>query len=137
MPSPSSGIRELRAALTVDDFDRAASLYRDGLGLPVVREWKFPRGRGLVLATERATERATLELGDEAQAEHIDRVEVGGRVSGPVRLAFEVEAVEAIAASLRDRGAEAVSGLIPTPRGHLNQRLRTADGMQITLFQRA
>ena len=133
MSSPSSsGARELRVALTVSDFDRAATLYRDGLGLPVVQEWEAPQGPGLVLAVERAT----LELVNEAQAGHIDRVEVGRRVSGPVRLAFEVADVEATAASLRERGAEVVGRRVPTPWGHLNQRLRTADGMQLTLFQK-
>ena len=40
--SPSVGVRELRGALTVDDLDRVAALYRDGLGLPVVQEWESP-----------------------------------------------------------------------------------------------
>ena len=134
MPSPSSssGVRELRVALTVGDFDRAATLYRDGLGLAVVQEWESPQGRGLVLGIERAT----LELVDEAQADHIDRVEVGRRVSGPVRLAFEVADVAATAASLRERGAEVVGRRVTAPWGHLNERLRSTDGMQLTLFQR-
>ncbi len=133
MPSPSSsGVRELRVVLTVGDLDRAAALYRDGLGLPMVQEWESPQGRGLVLAVDRTT----FELVDEAQADYIDRAEVGRRVSGPVRLAFEVADVKATAASLRERGAEVVSRPVPTPWGHLNRRLRTADGMQITLFQR-
>ena len=133
MPSPESyGVRELRVALTVSDFDRAAALYRHGLGLAAVQEWESPQGRGLVLAVERAT----LELVDEAQADHIDRVEVGRRVSGPVRLTFEVEGVEATAACLRERGAEVVGEPVLTPWGHLNGRLQTVDGMQLTLFQR-
>ena len=133
MPSPSvGGVRELRVALTVDDFERAATLYRDGLGLPVVQEWESPQGRGLVLALERAT----LELVDEAQADHIDRVEVGRRIHSPVRLAFEVPDVEATASHLQQRGANALGGPVPTPWGHLNQRLQTVDGVQLTLFQR-
>ena len=114
MPSPSDGgVRELCVALTVDDLDRAAMLYRDDLGLPVVQERETPLGQGLVLAVEQAT----LELVDEAQADHIDRVEAGCRVSGPVRLAFEVAEVEATAASLRERGAEVVGRRAPTPWG--------------------
>ena len=49
VPSPSN-VRELRVAFTVDDFNRAVVLYRDGLRLPVVQEWELPQGRGLVLA---------------------------------------------------------------------------------------
>ena len=133
MPSPSDGgVRELCVALTVDDLDRAAMLYRDDLGLPVVQERETPLGQGLVLAVERAT----LELVDEAQADHIDRVEVGRRVSGPVRLAFEVSDVGTIAVSLQERGAIVLGEPVPTPWGHLNQRLQSTDGMQLTLFQR-
>ena len=81
-----------------------------------------------------AVERATLDLVDEARADHIDQVEGGRRLSGPVRLAFEVADVEATAAPLRERGAEVVGRRVLTPWGHLNQRLRTTDGMQLTLF---
>jgi catechol 2,3-dioxygenase-like lactoylglutathione lyase family enzyme len=54
-------ICELRVALTVTDLDQALRLYRDGLGLPVVKEWASPQGRGYVLAVDHAT----LELVDQ------------------------------------------------------------------------
>lgn len=125
------GVREARVALTVDDLDQAAEFYRDRLGLPVVTEWASPEGRGLILAANQAT----IELVDRAQADFIDQVEVGRRVAGPVRLAFEVSNVEAFAASLRGDGASALSGPNRTPWGDLNLRLQAPDGMQITLFQ--
>ncbi len=132
MPSPSSsGVGELHMALTVDDVDRSAMLYCDGLGLPVVQEWESPQGRGLVLNLEQAT----LELVDEAQADHIDWVEVGRRVSGPVRLAFEVADVESAAASLRGRGAHVLGEPVLTPWGHVNHCLQSTKGMRLTLFQ--
>src|SRR5690242_16300073 len=81
-----AGVEELRVALTVDDYDRALAFYRDGLGLSVVEEWARPEGRGAILAAGRAT----LEVLSRDQAEHIDEVEVGRRVAGPVRLAIEV-----------------------------------------------
>ena len=34
---PQSAVRELRLALTVDDYNQAVAFYRDGLGLPVDR----------------------------------------------------------------------------------------------------
>jgi hypothetical protein len=74
---------------------------------------------------------------DQAQAEHIDRIEVGERVSGPVRLAFGVSNVEAWASSLQDGGAQAVGRPVYTPWGDLNQRLQAPDGAQLTLFQSA
>ena len=118
-------------ALTVDDVEQAAGFYRDGLGLPVVDEWQSPEGRGVILAVDRAT----VELIDKEQAEYIDQVEVGGRVAGPVRLAFEVSDLKKSAAHLQDRGASALNGPVQTPWGHLNLRLVGPDAMQITLFE--
>ena len=130
---PTTGIHELRVALTVEDLDEAVALYRDALGLSVVKEWSQPEGRGLILDAGPAS----IELVDQAQAEHIDRIEVGERVSDPVRLAFGVSNIEAWASSLQDGGAQAVGGPVHTPWGDLNQRFQAPDGAQLTLFQSA
>ena len=127
----ADGVRELRVSLTVDHFEQAVRLYRDGLGLPVKLAWDAPDGRGVILGAGRAT----LELVDRAQAEYIDHIEAGERVAGPVRLAFEVPEVEATGAALADSGAQAVNDAVLTPWGDRNLRLRAPDGMQITLFQ--
>jgi methylmalonyl-CoA/ethylmalonyl-CoA epimerase len=71
---------------------------------------------------------------DRAQAEFIDEVEAGERVSGPIRLALRVADVEKTADSLREHGAEVVNEPVMTPWGDFNQRLRAPDGMQLTLF---
>ncbi len=126
-------VRELRLVLTVEDFDRAATFYREGLELPIVEQWSSQEGRGLVLDAGRAT----LELLDETHAEHVDRIEAGRKTPGPVRLAFEVLDVGATAASLEGQGAVAEKETVQTPWGHLNRRLRTPDGLQLTLFQPA
>jgi hypothetical protein len=128
---PGTGVRELRVALTVDDFDRWVALYRDGLNLPVTREWSDPEGRGTVLAAGRAT----LEIIDQAQAARIDQVEAGRRVAGPVRLALGVTDLAAAAGGLLRRGAAALHEPVMTPWGDYNQRLRAPDGMNITVFQ--
>ncbi len=128
---PEDGIHELRVALTVDDFDGAAALYKDALNLPIMLEWTGAQGRGIVLDAGRAT----IELIDRPQAEHIDEVEVGERVSGPVRLALEVTDVESAATALRGKGAKALNAPVQTPWGDFNQRLRAPDGLQLTLFQ--
>ncbi|PZA08115.1 MULTISPECIES: SDR family NAD(P)-dependent oxidoreductase [unclassified Meiothermus] len=124
-------IQGLRIALAVNDFERAAHFYRDGLGLAALEEWNRPEGRGLILDAGRAT----LELLDVSQVETVDRIEAGRRVSGPVRLAFEVEHLEAVAQALQEAGAEAIHPPVRTPWGDRNQRLRAPDGMQITLFR--
>ena len=129
----AGGIRELRLALTVDDFDGAAAFYGDGLGLTVVKEWDGPDGRGIILSAGPST----VEILDRPQAALIDRVEVGERVSGPVRLAVEVPDVEVSSASLEEKGAKAVGEPVRTPWGDFNRRLRSPDGLQLTLFQTA
>ena len=65
----------------------------------------------------------------------MDRIEAGERVSGPVRLAFEVPDIGTSASSLREKGAEAVGEPVRTPWGDFNRRLRTPEGLQLTLFE--
>jgi methylmalonyl-CoA/ethylmalonyl-CoA epimerase len=79
--------------------------------------------------------RATLELLDERQAAMVDAVEAGGRrVSGTVRLAIEVPDSAETAERLVAAGAERVAPPVTTPWGDRNARVRTPDGMQLTLF---
>ncbi|MDQ3765740.1 MAG: VOC family protein [Actinomycetota bacterium] len=126
-----TGVAELRVALTVNELDEAISFYRDGLGLAVRLAWDNPDGRGVILEAGPAT----LELIDEAQAELIDSIEAGQRVSGPTRLALKVAGVQATSERLIDAGAFAVNDLVDTPWGDRNRRLRAPDGMQLTLFE--
>jgi lactoylglutathione lyase len=121
---------ELRLILTVDDFDEALALYRDALGLEQLEEWTTETSRGVLLAAGRAT----LELADEGHASEVDRLEVGRRVAGPVRVAFEVADSAAAAGRLVEAGAELVAGPVETPWGDLNVRLDPPDGPQLTLF---
>ena len=39
-------VRELRVALTAENFQEAVALYGGALGLRVVKEWHEPHGRG-------------------------------------------------------------------------------------------
>ncbi len=121
---------EFRVVLTVEDFDRALSFYRDALGLEQVADWSSDDGRVVLLEAGRAT----LELFDEAQAEYVDRIEAGRRVAGSVRLAVEVPDSEASAGRLIEAGASQVAEPVTTPWGDRNARLRAPDGMQLTLF---
>ena len=120
----------MRVALTVPDFDRAVAFYRDTLGLEQLADWSGEDGRVILLEAGRAT----LELFDEQQAESVDRIEAGRRVSGPVRLAISVDDLERTADRLLVAGAEAMAPPVVPPWGGRNARLRTPDGMQLTLF---
>jgi methylmalonyl-CoA/ethylmalonyl-CoA epimerase len=123
-------VTELRVSLTVDDFDRAVAFYRDALGLAQVADWTSERGRVILLDAGRAT----LELFDQGQAEMVDEIEVGRRVSGTVRLALGVPDSDAAAGRLTAAGGEQVAPPVTTPWGDRNARVRAPDGMQLTLF---
>jgi lactoylglutathione lyase len=123
-------VRELRVALTVDDYDEALAFYREALGLPQLEAWEAPEGRVAILDAGRAT----LELLDSGQAELVDEIEVGRRVAGPVRLALEVGDSEAVAERLVRAGAEQLAEPVVTPWRDRNVRLQAPDGMQLTLF---
>jgi lactoylglutathione lyase len=128
-----TNVTELRVALTVEDFDQALAFYRDVLGLDQVADWSSAAGRVVVLDAGRAT----LELFDRAQAEAVDAIEAGRRVSGPVRFALRVADSEAMAARLVAAGAERVAPPVTTPWGDRNARVQAPDGMQLTLFNPA
>jgi catechol 2,3-dioxygenase-like lactoylglutathione lyase family enzyme len=123
-------VRELRVALTVEDYDEAVAFYRDSLGLPQLEVWESPQGRVVLLEAGRAT----LELLEEGHAAEVDEIEVGRRVAGPVRLALEVDDSAGIAGQLVEAGATPVGGPVETPWRHRNVRVQAPDGMQLTLF---
>jgi lactoylglutathione lyase len=123
-------VTELRVVLTVANFDEALAFYKDAVGLEQVADWTTENGRVVALSAGRAT----LELFDEAQAELVDEIEAGRRVSGTVRLALEVTDSGETARRLIAAGADEVAPPVTTPWGDRNARVRTPDGMQLTLF---
>jgi len=126
--------RELRVVLTVPDHDSAVRFYRDVLGLR--EEASFTDDNG-GRATLLHAGRATLEVGDEAHAVAIDELEVGRRVAGRVRLAFEVTDANEATQRLQAAGAGLVAGPTRTPWGSVNARLDGpdgADGQQMTVY---
>jgi catechol 2,3-dioxygenase-like lactoylglutathione lyase family enzyme len=125
-----AGAQEFRVVLTVPDFAAALAFYRDALGLEQIADWSSDDGRVVLLDAGRAT----LELFDEAQAETVDRIEAGRRVSGTVRLALEVSDSESTAQRLVAAGAEEIAPPVTTPWGDRNTRVQAPDGMQLTLF---
>ncbi|MGW2891102.1 VOC family protein [Streptomyces griseoruber] len=124
-------VRELRLVVTADDYEEALRFYRDVLGLPERAAFSSPDGRVTLLDAGRAT----LELTDPNHAAFIDDVEVGRRVAGPVRVAFQVDDSTAATARLAAAGAEVVAEPTRTPWNSLNARLQAPGALQLTLFE--
>jgi len=124
-------VRQLRLVVTAADYEAAVRFYRDALGLTERGAVSSPQGRVTILDAGRAT----LEIADPATAEFIDRVEVGRRVAGHIRVAFEVDDAEATTRVLADAGAEVIAAPRPTPFKSTNARLNGPAGLQLTLFQ--
>lgn len=125
-------VRELRLVVTAPDYDEALRFYRDVLGLPERGAFASPDG-GRVTILEAG--RATLELTDPMNAAYIDEVEVGRRVAGHIRVAFEVDDSRAATAELEAGGATVIAKPTRTPWESLNARLEGPAGLQLTLFQ--
>jgi GrpB-like predicted nucleotidyltransferase (UPF0157 family)/predicted enzyme related to lactoylglutathione lyase len=125
------GARELRLVVTAPDYDEALTFYRDAMGL--TEEAAFTDDNG-GRATLLFAGRATIELADDAHAEAVDDLEVGRRVAGPVRLAFEVEDAAAMTERLAAAGARIIAPAVRTPWGSLNARLDSPDGQQVTVY---
>jgi lactoylglutathione lyase len=126
-----TGVRELRLVVTADDYDEALRFYRDVLGLAQRAAFASDGGRVTILEAGRAT----LEITDPPHAAYIDEVEVGRRVAGHVRVAFEVTDAEGTTRVLEAAGAEVVAEPTRTPWNSLNARLEAPAGLQLTLFQ--
>ena len=131
MPASNHPVLELRVAFTVRDFERAVKFYCDGLGIEPAAIWNNGDGHALVINMGQAT----LELFDDAQAETIDSLEAGKRLSGQIRFALQVSDLHAVMEKLLAHGATLVHSPVLTPWGDYNVRLQDSDGMQITLFQ--
>lgn len=127
-PSP---ISEMRIAITTQDYERLVKFYCDGLGIEPTQIWNNGQGKALILEMGQAT----LEIFDETQAETIDQIEAGKRVSGGIRFALQVPDLKAAMERLLAHGATLVHPPVITPWGDHNVRLQDPDGMQITLFQ--
>lgn len=122
---------ELRIALTTSDYESLVEFYSAGLGIEPAAIWNNDGGRALMLEMGKAT----LEIFDEKQAEVIDQIEAGKRVSGQVRFALQVPDLKSAMERLLAHGATLVHPTVVTPWGDRNVRLQAPDGMQVTLFQ--
>jgi lactoylglutathione lyase len=126
-PAP---VRQLRLVVTAADYEEALAFYRDVLGLTEEAAYSSEDGRVTILDAGRAT----LEITDPNHAAYIDDVEVGRRVAGQFRVAFEVDDSTATTARLAEAGATVIAEPTRTPWNSLNARLEGPAGIQLTLF---
>ncbi len=124
-------VKQLRLVVTADDYDEALRFYRDVLGMPEEGAYEAEGGHVTILDAGRAT----LEITDRRHADYIDKVEVGRRVAGHLRVAFEVDDSAAVTADLERAGAAVVAEPTTTPWNSLNARLDGPAGLHVTIFQ--
>jgi methylmalonyl-CoA/ethylmalonyl-CoA epimerase len=122
---------ELRVALTAREYEGLVRFYCDGLGLETTQVWPSDQGRAVILDMGQAM----LEIFDETQANTIDQLEAGRRLSGLIRFALQVPDLKAAMERLLSHGAILVHPPVITPWGDYNVRLQDPEGMQVTLFQ--
>ena len=130
-PKPNYPVVELRVAVTTTDYERLLEFYTIGLGIEPAQFWQNGEGHAAILNMGHAT----LEIFDEAQAQTIDEIEVGQRVSGPLRFALQVPDLQAALDRLLAHGVTLVHPPVLTPWGDLNARVQDPDCLQVTLFQ--
>lgn len=127
----TSPILEMRVAVTTDDYEKLVAFYRDALGLDPAALWTTETTHAILFELGKAT----LEVFDQPQAEMVDQLEVGRRVSGQIRFALRVPDVDAALERAVAWGATLVHEPVVTPWRDRNARIQSPDGLQITLFQ--
>ena len=130
MPNGRTGVGELRLVVTATDYAAALHFYRDVLGLREQESYEANGGHVVILDAGRAT----LEINDPPYAAYIDEVEVGSRVAGRIRVAFEVPDTRGATADAVAAGAELIAEPTLTPWDTLNSRLAGPADLQLTLF---
>ena len=126
-------VLELRVALTAAEYGRLLRFYRDALGLAAAANWDDPQAGSH--ATLFRLGSGALELFDEAHAAAVDAIEVGARVTGPIRFALQVPDLDAALARLAAHGTMPLAPPVVTPWGDRNVRVQAPDGLQITLYE--
>jgi lactoylglutathione lyase len=124
-------VKQLRLVVTAPDYDGALCFYRDVLGMTEEAAFAVEGGRVTILDAGRAT----LEITDPVHAAYIDKVEVGRRVAGHIRVALEVDDSAAATATAAAAGATVIAEPTRTPWDSLNARLEGPAGLQLTLFE--
>lgn len=121
----------LHTRYRVNDIERSVKFYQDALGLGVSRRHTSPRGAQLVfLATPNSDEE--IELCQMPAGAEPVKVQ-----SDLTHLAFEVDDLDAFAASLKARGYELSDGPTRTSSGSVIAFIDAPEGYEVELIQRS
>lgn len=114
---------QFRFVFTAQDFDQSTRFYGETLGLEVSASWD-EHGRGIIfLAT------------GTGQVEIFEHVDAGSPpVPTGMKLAWEVDDVDAVFTRLAAAGVMILEGPTDRPWGHRNITIADPDGIAITLF---
>ena len=107
----NSPMMQLRVVITTGDYERLVKFYCAGLGLEPTAIFDNGGGRGLLLDMGHAT----MEIFDEIQAEAVDQIETGRRISGPIRFGLQVPDLTTAIERLLAHGATLVHPPVLTP----------------------
>ena len=116
-------VRQLRVVVTADDYGSLPVLPRRA---PKDSPRSALSAAASVTISDAGRRR---QLTDPAHADYIDEVEVGARVAGHIRIAFEIDDAEATTRRLAAAGATVVAEPTRTPWRSLNARLEGPAGL--------
>lgn len=125
-------VRQLRLVVHATDYEEALAFFRDALGMPVAEAYSGP---GDAEVTILDAGRATLEICNDAQVDHIDEVEVGRRVAPHFRVALEVDDCAVATEAAERAGATLVAPPTQTPWESVNARFDAPAEVHLTLFE--
>ena len=115
---------EIRVLIGTTDFDGATAFYRDLLGFPVQEHWEGPDGRGTLF---RCASVGVIEIFEDSP-HHPAETPRG------VKVAVEVDDVDALYASVRQAGVEVVDPIGDRPWSHRNFEIRDPSGLPLVFF---
>lgn len=115
---------EIRVLVGTTDFDCATAFYGDALNFPVQEQWDDPDGRGILF---RCASGGVIEVFEDSPHH---------RAEAPrgVKVAVEVEDVDALYDRIRKAQVEVVDPIGDRPWGHRNFEIPDPSGLPLVFF---
>jgi catechol 2,3-dioxygenase-like lactoylglutathione lyase family enzyme len=117
-------MKEMRVLVGTTDFEGTTAFYGDVLGFPVQEHWDDPDGRGTLFSCASA---AVIELVEDSP-HHPAEAPRG------VKVAVEVDDVDALHSRVRQAGVEVIDPIGDRPWGHRSFEIRDPSGLPLVFF---